>query len=567
MTPELERALAPLRRRAYLDNALRWALVSLSCWAAATALVLAWSKLSPTGDTGVLAVVLGVCALLGGAGGWVLRRPSTSEVARVADSRLDLKERLASAVFFAEAPMRVEHTGMHYRLQADAAQRALEHRPGEAFPLQRHSRRAFAAFASVAVLAALAFTPNPEAATLARRSADHAAIAKARRTVASAKREVGHQHGSEAAQAQDALKRALAELQRARTPLQALVALSALESKLASLPNVSGQQEAAAAAAGAALAGAPGAGKLAQDLMSGNLKAAAEDLRKLAQEIKKLGSGQQKALGKALQKAAEQAGARGASPQAGPGANPGASGSSASSQATTSPFANELSQAAQALKSGKAGQAGKYLGSAASGATASARAASMQQELAAAEAAVRNAQSEVAAQAQADSSGHGTKATKGAGKQGSRRGHGRGASSHFATGSGRGKSARFGAVTGKGTGSGAGRGRGNGAGQSRGGRGAGSGNGSGTRAGAGRPSGQVFVGGQPAGSQQVIGRHLARGYKVKTTNYQQVLPSFEKTALQGLGSQVVSPTDQNLVRDYFSSLGGAHRGSPATKKG
>jgi hypothetical protein len=136
----------------------------------------------------MLAAAFGACALAGGAVGWVLHRPSASEVARVADCRLGLKERLASAVFFAEAPLQLDHSGLHQRLQADAVERALEHRPGEAFPLQRHSRRAFAAFSAVAVLATLAFTPNPEAATLARRSADHAVVSEARRTVASAQR-------------------------------------------------------------------------------------------------------------------------------------------------------------------------------------------------------------------------------------------------------------------------------------------------------------------------------------------------------------------------------------------
>jgi hypothetical protein len=37
--------------------------------------------------------------------------------------------------------------------------------------------------------------------------------------------------------------------------------------------------------------------------------------------------------------------------------------------------------------------------------------------------------------------------------------------------------------------------------------------------------------------------------------YQVVLPEFERTALQGLGTEVVSPEDQGLVRAYFSSLG------------
>ena len=48
---------------------------------------------------------------------------------------------------------------------------------------------------------------------------------------------------------------------------------------------------------------------------------------------------------------------------------------------------------------------------------------------------------------------------------------------------------------------------------------------------------------------------MGAGGAVKTTPYQRVLPTFEKTALQGLGSHVVSPADQGAVRSYFSSLG------------
>jgi hypothetical protein len=53
----------------------------------------------------------------------------------------------------------------------------------------------------------------------------------------------------------------------------------------------------------------------------------------------------------------------------------------------------------------------------------------------------------------------------------------------------------------------------------------------------------------------VIGAQVGTGGAVKTTPYQKVLPTFEKTALQGLGSHVVSPADQGAVRSYFSSLG------------
>ena len=556
---ELGPALGPLRRRAYLDSALRWALLALTAWGAATALVLAWSKLSPTANTGIIAGALGACAVLGAVAGWAVQRPSPLQVARVADARLGLHERLASALYFASEP-----DDMHRRLRADAAKRAKQHRPADAFPLRRHGRRALALGASAAVVAALAFTPNPQASALARRSADQAVLSQARKTVVTARKHLGRQarkgnDGKEAAKAQQELQQALLQLQRARTPLQALVALSALQNELASLPNLSSQDLAAAAAAGAALDGAPGAGKLAQALSKGDLKAAAQDLRQLARSISGLSPAEQQALAKALQQAAQQA----AATQSAAGGAQGQGAQGSTSASGTSSLASGLAQAAQALASGKTGSASQDLGSAANGASASAKAASLQQELAAVEAAVHNSQSEVAAQAQADSSGHGAK-LRAAGRTARSAGKG-GAVSHYATGSGQGKSSGKGAVAGRGQGVGAGSGSGNGSGSGKGGTGAGGGNGSGNGAGnRGRASNQVFVGGQPASTEQVVGKQLSNGYRVKTTNYQKVLPSFQKTALQGLGSQVVSPADQDLVRSYFSSLSGS--GQPGAGK-
>jgi hypothetical protein len=547
--PELAETLRRLRRRAYLDRALRWALLGLAGWAAAAALVMAWAKLSPTPSAGEVAGLLGVLALGAAAAGWAIGRPSFTEVARVTDARLGLKERLASALAFSGDPGE-----MPRRLVADAAQRASEHRPAEAYPLRSHSRRALALGASAALVAAMAFTPNPQAGALARRSADQAVIKEAKRAVMTAKKSLSHD-GAGAAQAERALEQALAELQRARTPLQALAALSALEQQLASEGQNLSQLEAAAAAAGEALQGAPGAGKVARDLSTDNFSRAAADLRQLARDISKLSPAEQRELAKALEQAAKDAGAEPAGSN-GSQAGQSAQGPSAQSSSATSAssLANELAAAAQALAEGRKSTASKRLGSAANGASASARAASISQELAAIEAAVRNAQSQAAAQAQADASGKGAARRGSAGP--SQHGGARGASARYATGSGRGRSSGQSALTGRGTGFGRGAGSGNGSGRSKGGTGAGTGNGSANNAGAGKqPSDQVFVGGQPGANQQVVGRHLANGYKVKTTNYKAVLPAFERTALQGLGSQVVDPADQDLVKNYFSSLG------------
>jgi hypothetical protein len=90
--PSLASTLLPLRRRAELDRAIRLALSALACWAGTTALVVAWSKLSPVGSILALAVALGACSLLGAATAWTLGRPLPLEVARLADARLGFSQ-------------------------------------------------------------------------------------------------------------------------------------------------------------------------------------------------------------------------------------------------------------------------------------------------------------------------------------------------------------------------------------------------------------------------------------------------------------------------------------------
>jgi hypothetical protein len=565
---ELDHVLVPLRRRALGDSAVRWGLWALAGWAAAVTLLLAWSKLSPTSHVDLIAAGLGGLAALAAAGAWAAYRPSVVEVARVADARLDLSERLASALFYAHAP-----GDMEARLRADAVGAASRYRPAQAFPLRRHRQLVAIALAVALAAVLLAVTPNPQAPALARQAANRAATAEARQVVASAQQKLGHPSSPEAQKLAGALQAALTQLAKSGTPLTSLVALSNLARRLSQLDSSAGQAgQAAAAAAGNVLAAAPGAQSLATNLSDGNLKAAAAGLRSLAAKLSSLSPAQQKALAAALAKAAAAAGYKGAT---GPGAS--------STPGGNEPFAGGLAQASSALSAGHLGSADQALKSAASGAAASAAAASLQQQVAADQAAVQNEEAKVARQAQADT-GTGGKlgAAQGGGRQtglglapganqGARGvpGSGSGGSGPTGTGSGNtgsggGGSGGQGSNGGSGGGSGgAGSGGGSGTGPGGGGQGGegGPGKAKGPQAGtthsgqANSPSDQVFIAGQPGDSAQVVGEEVGTGGAVKTTPYQAVLPSFEKTALQGLGSHVVSPNDQGVVKSYFSSLG------------
>ncbi len=570
----LDGVLTALRRRALGDSALHWALLALAGWAAAVSVVLIYSKVTPTAHVTLIVGGLAFLAVLMAIGAWALGRPTVVQVARVADARLDLNERLASALFYAHAQGEIEG-----RLRADAVGAASRYKPAQAFPLRRHRDLLAVALLIALVGVVLAITPNPQSAALSRQAANREATAQARHVVASARHELGRPTSAEAQKIAGALQATLSELAKAGTPLASLVALSNLSRQLAQLDNSSGAvNQAADAAAGDALAGAPGAQHAASALASGNLKAAATNLRSLAGRLSTLSQPQRKALAAALGKAAAAAGYQARSGR-------GASGQSG----TNGQFAGGLAQASSALSGGNLGSAGQVLKSAAGAARASAAAASVDQQLAADQAAIQNEEARVASQAQSGAAG-GTKPGQGqpgAGQGGAGLQHsqgsapGAGGAGNGVPAGGPGRTPGGAGSSGAGTAGGGGGSQGSGGGSGSGQGGAGSGNGSGpgpggngqggeggpgkakppeaahgTKSGAAAsPSDQVFIAGQPGTSAQVVGAQAGTGADVKTTPYQKVLPTFEKTALQGLGSHVVSPADQGAVRSYFSSLG------------
>jgi hypothetical protein len=576
---DLPSAISSLRRRALAHSALRWVLLGLLGWAVATVGLLAWAKLHPTADVPLVAGALGAGAVAGAGCGWALRQPTVYQVARVADARLGLDERLASALAFAAAPGE-----MPARLRADALAHAAQHRPAEAYPLAHHRRLVIGTLAVLVVAGGLVASPNPQAAALARQARDGQAVARAESTLKRAEQQLGAASSPQLRRVASELHKALAQLRGSGTPLSALVALSNLTRELANLgSSVSQANQAAravAGAVGAALAGTRTAAPLSRDLSAGDLAAAASDLRALANELKKLTPAERRALAGAL--SAASAAGRSASSR-GPGNHAQAEGQGATQ------MAGALGRAAAALASGRLGAAGQALGAAESGASSAARAASLDQQVSAIESALRNAEQQVATQAQADagaSPGQGGGAGgqgQGAGGQGGGSGSGQGSNGatgpggeggqgaggtrpHGGGNSGGGNGGGNGAGSGRGSGlgAGAGDGSGGGSGKSSAGPGQGATGGMGARGGTGRPGStgagvpadQILVGGQPGRGVRVTGGRSGNGVRVRTTNYQSVLPSFEKAALQGEGAQALSPADRGLVRSYFSSLGG-----------
>ena len=111
-----------------------------------------------------------------------------------------------------------------------------------------------------------------------------------------------------------------------------------------------------------------------------------------------------------------------------------------------------------------------------------------------------------------------------------------------------------GASPGAGNGSGTGSGSGSGGSGGTGGTGA-SGRGSGSGQGA-KPSEKLFVPGQPVpGQLENDPTPLGPGQDVPLTPYTQVVQAYRQAALDATNQSLIPGSEQDLVREYFSSLG------------
>src|SRR4029077_1049293 len=142
----VRRVLESFRRRALADEALRWGLraaIGVSAWGVA---LLIASRIWPIASA--LAIWgAGAAGLVAAGGlGWMRGRPDLGRVARTADARLGLAERLASAHAFAgpagaggaAEPGAGEAGELPALLEADALAHAAGRDPGEAYPIRRH---------------------------------------------------------------------------------------------------------------------------------------------------------------------------------------------------------------------------------------------------------------------------------------------------------------------------------------------------------------------------------------------------------------------------------------------
>jgi len=521
----LDAIIQDLGRAAARARAARYAVHALVAALAWIAVVLVMARLTPFERRPLVAAVGVPVALVIALIAWLLRRPSTSILMRLADFRLGLKERLSTAW-----ERRTESGPMDAVQQRDALQHAAGARLATAFPVRVNRGEA----SLVAVLAifslALALLPNPMDQVLAQRQADRLSQARAATAIENAKKKVAETTKPTPVdpQVQKILQDAAAKIRQADSPRKALESITPAEQQLQKLTDPGTPALTSSAQNLANSLSATSSGRNAGQAISSSPAKGAQAVRDLASQLQSLSPKDREELAKALAKAAQ--------------------------QAQNSQMRDSLNKASTSLKNGDTSSAAQSLNDVASQLDSLQQQQNTDQQVASAINGLEAARQELASQADRDAKGQGAQANAGAGASASP-----GASpSAGASGNGNGNGAGNGNGNGNGngTGTGSGTGTGTGSGGSGGTGGTGS-NGSGTGSGsAAQSTERVYVPGQPVpGQSQNDPTPLGPGQDVPLSPYTQVIQAYQQAALDATDQSLIPGSERDLVRQYFSQLG------------
>jgi hypothetical protein len=453
--------------------------------------------------------VLGIPVMLATAAtAWILSRPGPGALMRRADQRLGLKERLSTAW-----ERRASSGLMDELLRRDALEHAQRDRLARAFPI-RISRRELGVLAIVAAAAVLlAVLPNPMDQLLAQRRADAASQARAANAVQEVQKRIAASTAPADPKVQKILSDTQKKIRQAPDPRQALQAISPAEQQL---QHLSDPQTPARTSTTQNLANAlttTKAGQAAGQALTASPSKGAQALRDLASQLQSLSPQERAQLAQALATAAQHA------------------------QDPT--MAASLHRASNALAAGGVATAAAALSDLAGQLDALQSQQNTDQQVASAINSLEAARQQLAAQADRDAAGSGAASANGDASPGASAGAGNG------NGNGNGNPNG----TGNGSGSGNGSGGTNGTGSS----GSGSGSGQGTK-----PGEKLFVPGQPVPGQfENDPTPLGPGQDVPLTPYTQVVQAYRQAALDATDQSLIPGSERDLVREYFSTLGGS----------
>jgi hypothetical protein len=427
---------------------------------------------------------------------------------RAADSALDLKERLATAW-----ERRLADGPMDESLRDDALAQAGRARLAAAFPIRLRRDEALAIVVLAAAAAALVVLPNSMDQVLAQRRADRAAQNHAAATISATQKKLATASSPAPVdpQVQWILQDAQARIASAPNPKSAIQNITPAEQQLLQLADPQTPARASSAQNLANNLSNTAAGRSVAQAIDAGPRQGAQSLRSLASQLQSLAPEQRGELAAAL--------------------------AAASKQSQDPAMAAAMQRASVALAQGDLTAASQDLNDLAGQLDSLQQQMSNDQEIAAAINSLEAARQQLAAQADRDASQTSATASP-------------------ASGTPSGSPAPTSGSNGNGNGSGNGTGNGNGNGGSGGTGGIGS---SGSGAGSGssaQGTERVYVPGQPLpGQSETDPAPLGPGQAVPLTPYTQVIEEYEQAALTVTIQTLIPGSEQDLIREYFSSLG------------
>jgi len=304
---EFWRLYGSLARTLALRRAVTWATRLLLLGFLATLVaVVTWRLLERPLPPLPLLFVPGLLAAGCGFLAGFLRRERPERAVRLADTRLDLKERLTTALEL------VRGGGAHPLAAVQVADAVLHLSRADlldAFPIRVPLRAGNLALIAAVLIPIAALAPNPLASTHPADRSHEVAKAEAVKLDQLANQLAQQDQNPRTNQIRQLLQDAAQKLQSdTASPDQQLAALSDLEAQLNQLGAADQQGlDAALAALAASLANTPGQGDLAKRLATGDLQQVSRDLRHLGQDQRGMSAAERAQLARALQEAAQNA--------------------------------------------------------------------------------------------------------------------------------------------------------------------------------------------------------------------------------------------------------------------
>lgn len=495
----LEAVVAALRRsdaRSSVPPFLMHAMLGAAAWIGVVLLV---TRLVPFEPRVQLAAVGIPVMLVVAATAWIVSRPGPGALMRRADQGLGLKERLSTAW-----ERRASSGLMDDLLRRDALEHAEGNRLARAFPIRLSKREAgvLAIVAAAAVL--LAVLPNPMDQLLAQRQADAASQARAATAVQDVQNKIAASTTPADPKVQKILTDTQKQIRQAPDPRQALQAISPAEQQLLQLSDPQTPARTSTAQNLASSLSATKAGKAAGQALTASPSKGAQALRLLASQLQSLTPQERAQLAQALATAAQ--------------------------HASDPAMAASLQSASSALSSGDSAAAAAALTDLAGQLDSLQAQQNTDQQVASAINGLETARQGLAAQADRDAAGAGAASGNGGALPGAGNGNGNSNGTGSGSGTGSGGSGGTGGTGASGSGSGSGQGA--------------------------KPSEKLFVPGQPVpGQLENDPTPLGPGQDVPLTPYTQVVQAYRQAALDATNQSLIPGSEQDLVREYFSSLG------------